>query len=265
VPDAPWSRAAIGAFAVDVAGGTACLLGADGLERWSVDGVAPDGRLPSADGFAVAASPAGCLVLGADGGLVHAGRDGRGTPIGPGPFTRLLRDGSTTMALDARGILFLRDGAPADRLDTVPAPTAAALDGDAVLVGHADGTLRRFVGGAPDPTFALRELPDVPVTAIAALPSGLIAVGQSNGLVGLWDARTGGAAAVRRSLDGEVTALRRVGDLLVAGTDAGDSEIIDLGLLRADRCAILRDLVAHAPVRWRAGRVEEDARVVGCP
>ncbi len=247
-----WRQAVIDrarAAALSPDGGGLCLLTHGGrLELWDAIG----DRLRRAedvdDPRQVLATDGGCVVTGGAGAVLHA-HVGQSTALADGP---------ASVAADPDGFLLITPGAierrdPAGEiLATHPsaAGAVAALRlGDRLLLGFGDGTLEFAGGEGPEGVFA--DTPSSPVVSLAAGPSGTVAAGYANGVMGLWEIE-GGARLESVRLHGPVAHLRYADQTLRAASELGDHVALDLAPLEQDYCALMRSVWSRVPVSWAA-------------
>ena len=195
---------------------TLCLLRHDGvLELWSpavdrrelsIAMKAPQRVLALPDACALQAEPGVILVRpGAEprqltpaGGRLLGRSDSDGLLVGVEKQVRVLGpDGSTHRQLPMRG-----------------RPTAACLSGERLVLGHANGSV------SPS-TPPLEQTPSTAVTRMLCGPRGLVIVGHADGVVGIWELKSGARLAHGR-LHGPVTHLLLQRQQLYAVSELGD-------------------------------------------
>ena len=245
-----WRRTVEGARWADSDGPTLCLATHDGeVQLWD----RPSDTQKQSWQHALLAPPraagGGCLVTTADGVLQLTPEedvllDAEASVVGANGQTLLLAaaneihvhgpDGVRQRSLQARGDV-----------------TALGGVGPDVAVGYADGGVELFaVDGA---VTRLEETPASPVTALAEGPSGSIAIGWANGTMGLWSTRTG-RLLTRSRLHGPVTRFLVDADQLLATTELGDLEVVDLTEFQQPYCDLVQQVWVDVPVIWEEGR-----------
>jgi len=111
--------------------------------------------------------------------------------------------------------------------------------------------------------FSFKDVPASPVERILAGAMDTLIVGYESGLLGIWNLRSG-RRLVHERLHGPVShLLLKEGRKLYAATELGRHLVWDLGVLRADRCAVLREVWAGVPVVWEGGRPVQRAPPAG--
>ncbi|MGC4122859.1 MAG: hypothetical protein QM765_51465 [Myxococcales bacterium] len=194
----------------------------------------------------LAAVAGGCAVL--DGGRVSLHRQ-------DGPVREVARGATLVQGGDALVVVGadVRAFDPSSRLlgtfGTGTGITGAAwLDGR-VAVGFGDGSVElREAGGAA--ALDLKDTPASPVTALARGPAGTIAAGFADGTFGVWS--LGSGELLRRgAVHGAARHLAVEQDWLMAASEVGSVASLDLSLLSADYCAVLREVWSRVPVSWK--------------
>lgn len=133
--------------------------------------------------------------------------------------------------------------------------TALARLSSWIAVGYRDGNIELLSESASRPArrVVFDDIPAVAVERIVSGPPGTLVAGFVNGVVGVWDTRTG-AALLRLQLHGPVTWLACPGHTLYAVTELGDREVVDLDVLVRDYCDLMREVWKEVPVVWVDGR-----------
>ena len=263
-PDAEWARTvAAEARVVDAAedGDTLCVLGREArLEIWSTS----DDRLerwramdaPSA----VEALPGACAVLDRDRVLLVRQQGTDEILVGAGARSLSLDQGELVVfGADARHH-FSTDGS-AGRIEPLDLGATAVMTLPAgTLVGFDNGNLEIALDDGD--RLAFEETSAQAVSRLLEGPRGTAIVGFSDGLVGLWDARTGQRLAAIL-LHGSVEHLHLAEGRLIAATSLGDHAVLDLRVLDQPWCALLEQVWQTVPVVWEAGRAEARGRPDG--
>ena len=130
--------------------------------------------------------------------------------------------------------------------------TAVADLGDRLAVGYREGGVELVTrdGSVRTP---LDGVPSSTVVALLGGPAGTIAAGYASGDLALW-ALESGALLYRTRLHGPLVHLALDGDRLLAATELGDSEELELGELARDYCEFMEELWAEVPTVWEGGR-----------
>ena len=252
-----WSRRVglVGRLAtVDSSGALLCVGTLDGhLELWSIKEDRRLAREAARDLRRVLAVSDGCLALD-EGRVRFLPRTGEGRQV--------QGNGATAMALSPAGELLV---ARKRKLNVLPRaggftwvsasyPTDAGVTAltrgrAALVVGYSDGSME-LVGRR---RFTFKEVPASPVERMLVGDMDTLTAGFADGTVGIWSLRTGRRLYQTR-LHGPVVHLLRQEHRLHAATDLGHHLTWDLGLLRSDYCATLRQVWQRVPVVWEQGR-----------
>ena len=152
-------------------------------------------------------------------------------------------------------------GAVAEHHEIGPGATAIGRVAGELVVGYGDGL--REVLDAEHRT-AFEGTPRAAVTAIAEGPRSVVVAGFAGGDVGLWPLE-GGDALERARLHGPALHLAVQGSVLTAASDLGDHLRLDLGVLDAPYCDVLRAVWARVPTLWTGGRPAAAAPAAGHP
>lgn len=143
----------------------------------------------------------------------------------------------------------------ADRNHTAdPSATAIGQVGPWTALGYGEGTID-LAAESPDDSLALVHLDDLPRGAVERIipgPAKTLIAGAANGELGVWDLEVG-ARLVRAQLNGPVVHLLVRDDVLYAVSELGDIEILDLGVLTEDYCALMHEVWQRIPVVWEGG------------
>ncbi len=243
------------AASVDPQGRTLCIRTyADELEYWLVEADRLVLRAPLAKLDEVLALPAGCVTRAA--GVVRLY-----SPAGD--FQGLETDASA-LAPDAGGFLVaapthLRQYDAAGRV-LGEAPGAAGVTAllrtpNAWFVGFEDGVVERRATRSPSGrgVTTFESVPPAAVVRLVAGPMDTVVAGFANGVLGLWQPRTG-ARLDSLSLHGPVVHLHIEGRVAYAATSLGDRGLLDLSVFHERPCDLLRDVWQRVPVVWEDGQ-----------
>ena len=243
---------------VDTTGHWGCLAARGGaVERWELDSDARVGVSEEVAGELVAATAAGCVVSGPEG--VSLLGPGGTSAVVAGPGNALADRLGLVVVTPGRARFFDAYGAPAGEAVVAPEVTVAIRLEGQLVTATTRGEVA--VGG-----LMMRGTLGRSVTTLAEGPGGTLVVAFAGGTVGVWDPATGGWLD-GLELNGDVDQLRVSVDGVVAASELGDVASLDLSLLVADRCAVLREVWRESPVSWLDGAVRTaSARGVdGCP
>ncbi len=249
----PW-RDAIAARALwaDERGETGCLSTYDGaLERWQtgarahrLERVEPDGLVR-----AVWALPGRCVVLSERGLLELAGAPPR--RLVADAVAAFVSDDGIWAAAPDRVVELDVTGRPRGTRDgSRPGLTALAPLERGLVVGFGDGGLIIERGGERRSLTA----GSAGVVRLAPGPDDLLAVGHADGLLRLVSI-VNGAVLHEVRLHGPVIHLRWRQGILYAGSELGESAVLDLSSMQRPYCAFLRAIWAAVPFVWEDGRV----------
>jgi WD40 repeat protein/serine/threonine protein kinase len=229
-----------------------CIHGPEGLELWDRgrDRRLLAERLP--DLVQTAALPGGCASLAA--GVARLHRSGRPALELASGVSALSASGSTLLlAAGERALVLDTEGRRQTTLAAPTGATALALVGDRLVLGFEEGSVEIWQEGKR--TLSLEEVPPSAVTTLIAgpLPDTLLA-GYANGVVGLWNLRTG-VLLEQAHLHGAVRHLQleQPEARVFAATELGEHLVWDLGILRQPYCELLRGVWARVPVVWQDG------------
>jgi eukaryotic-like serine/threonine-protein kinase len=257
LPDVSWARAVDerARLVSESSGGQrVCLQDWDGrLELWDLAGdtlLAAASAEPAVD---LAAVGQGCAALGASGSVLFLGDDG--TParrLELDSAADVLRAAGDRLLIGSNRTVELR-GPAAEKIEHVYVPlyepTAVGGDWQQLSAGDDEGAVQ-ISHPQPDGSWRsvwLRETPSSATTQLATGPAGTVAAGFADGTVGLWDPADGTRLITRR-LHGAVTHLAARDGHLHVLTELGAYLAIDLSVLEAERCEVMRQVWFHAPV-----------------
>ncbi|MBI5533082.1 MAG: protein kinase [Deltaproteobacteria bacterium] len=206
----------------------------------------------------IQATPWGCLTLDSTSRAVLWGWHGgattvssRASAIGCGKERLLIAQDDAVMELE-------RSGATTAIHPAKPGISALAVSGSDIIVGYRTGGLELLSpeqGHGPG-TVQFEAVPPMAPEQMVEGPPGLVAVGFGDGLLGIWDVRTG-TLVHRQLLHGPVAHLAYVGHELVAGTELGDHATISLDLFHRSRSELLKHVESRIRVTWVDGRIVE--------
>jgi WD40 repeat protein len=135
--------------------------------------------------------------------------------------------------------------------------TARARVGQWLAVGYEDGNVELVSrpSGQRRTGFILEDAAASAVTRLVAGPRGTLLAGYANGLVVVWDSKTG-KLLDRRRLHGPVTQLQLRDQRLHVASELGDRLTWDLSAFYLDYCRLLRQVWRRVPVAWEGGLPE---------
>lgn len=250
-----------GLAAVDPSGRWLCLQSDDDqVELWDIRADRRVSRtgLPSVD-----------QLLGhARGCLVRAGPSLRLLEVGGTPRTiradgveAVSTDGELSEVLVASGdrvILLSLEGEELWARQIGPRARVMRQFGDVLAVGFDDGAIELSSPGAEVRAPSAEGTPSSAVVTLAEGPRSTLVAGFANGVYGLWELSSG-AKLWQQHLHGSVHHLSFRGDHLVAATDLGDEQTLDLSPLHIDECELLRRVWRRVPAVWSRGAVRPAA------
>jgi len=200
------------------------------------------------------ALPEGCLVLAGGLAVVYEGGGGERELVGGATAAAL--DGEEILVATAEGaVAFAQDGRRLREHETDRDVTALVRVGSYIALGFQDGNLE-LVPAAADAApreFTFEQIVPSPVVSLAAGPERTLVVGYANGLLGLWSLESGARLHDVR-LHGAVTHLVQGERRIVAASELGDHVVVDVEVFYHDYCDLLRDVWAAVPVVWSEGR-----------
>jgi len=233
-------------------GGSICVRTHDHrVERWDL---AADSRTfeTAVTGVTqIAAADDGCFTLA--GGVVtwHTAS----APGGERTFA-----GATAIAMDAEGLLIADrstvHGLSAARQTGRKVPvgrgvTAMTRTGRGLVVGFREGNIERM-GDASTARLTFEDRPASSVVKLLPGPMDTLIAGFANGLLGIWDLNNGARLHASR-LHGPVVHMQLQDGRLHAATVLGDRLSLDLRVLEAPYCHVMRDVWAKVSVVWDDG------------
>jgi hypothetical protein len=239
-----WRQAVASAVLASEREGRVCVATRSGtVEIWtpSIDRLRVEEQVGEVE--ALVATSDGCVALSG------------GRAVFVGATSKELTTGATALASDGDEILvgvpnavrrFGPEGRSRGEVPLLHTPTSLTQG----FAGTSAGTLQRFEGFAP----SLEDAPASAVTAVAEGPPGIVVLGFSQGLVGLWDLTTGGRLEAWQ-LHGPVTNIVLVGHELRMASELGDWRVANLDAFYLDHCEVLRRLWRRTPVAVDEGRI----------
>ena len=245
--------------AADPSGRWLCVSTFEGqVELWDLAADRRVMRVVAAPMERVVALPggAGCLTL--------AG--GRASLYRPRAQPReLVSSGATALALGRPRELLVADGTalraftfsggPRQVRRAIEPGVSALVQGEGRLVlGYGDGSMELVdnaaAGGA---RVAFTDVPASRVERLLLGPMDTLIAGYGDGLLGIWDLRTGARLDEAR-LHGPVVHLLLEGKRLYAASELGGRLVWDLSVLHAPYCDLLHQVWRRVPVVWGEGR-----------
>jgi len=255
-PDAAWWRTLTSRGAnADAVGDTLCLTTLDGdVQAWDLATDQRIGELTGHPAAAVIAVGQECAVLSATGELRAVGDGSSPEPVAQGIAAVSRFGDGLLVAMDGEIRKLDLDGTWVHSWPVGGDVTALSRVGTSVVVGFREGVVESL-GGGPGGVDGGR-FADVPArapTRILGGPEDTVVVGFEDGFLGIWDATTG-TRLLARELHGAVQLLQRYEDRVVAATELGDVEVVDLEILSRDYCALLGEVWDEMPMEWEEGR-----------
>ncbi len=241
------------------AGGVMCLAtAADTLEIWDLP---TDRRLASSTmpGMTqVQAIPAGCLALANSGVWLVDQAGERRNLVAAGATAIAWEPPEILVAVGRRVQVFSQTGQPGEDFPADVGVTALTRSDGWLVLGYREGNMelvsiadkQRRVG------FSFEETPASPVARLKVGEMGTLVAGFANGLLGVWNLRTGKRLEHAR-LHGPVRHLALRSGRLVAASELGDHLVWNLDVFRISYCALLEEVWARVPVIWEQGRAVE--------
>jgi WD40 repeat protein/serine/threonine protein kinase len=225
--------------------GPICVTTEHGLEIWEGEKDHPALKEPIEQPFEVAALPRGCSVL----------REGRvklyrlGAPPVDLASALFQSGGQALVAIGSIIELFDSEGRTLGIFGSGADVTAAAPLRGALAVGFRDGGIElRSISGAREPV-DFQDTPGSAVRRLVAGPNGTLVAGFANGNFGVWGTSSG-ARLAEGQIHGSVSHLAIHDQVLIVAGDLGAIATMDLSLLAADYCDLLREVWSRVPVIW---------------
>ncbi len=202
------------------------------------------------------ALPGGCLVR-AGGKVVRYGRDGSSAVLVERGASAAAVHGERVLAAVQRQVLSMDEKGQQRRAEVQATEGVSALARSAgwLVLGYEHGDLEivpRQPGKGRARAMA-RGTPSSPVVRVLLTPHDTLVAGFANGLLGIWDLRSG-QLLERSHLHGPVVHLLLEGSKLHAATELGNHLSWDLSVLFRDYCKLLAQVWSRVPVVWEQGR-----------
>ncbi len=258
-PQQRWLAAAAQSLRVSLATDSACLrLAGDGFALWD-RGIDQRRYRRRRTGIEqVLAVPGGCAVRFGGRVELHA------AAAAPRPLatavTAMARVDDRLLLADDQGVgIFEPSGLNRARMPVGAGATALTLlagaAGQKLAIGYGDGTVE--VAGLSDGgrghNLSLDQVASCPVVALRPGPRGTLVIAYANGLVGLWEVRSGARLDAIRLHGPLAHAAMHAGQLYVV-TELGDHLAWDLSSLDSGYCDLLDRVWGRVPVVWESGR-----------
>lgn len=258
-PRRNWLAAAEQSLRVSLTTDSACLrLAGDAFALWDRRTDERRYRRQRAGIEQVLALPGGCAVRFGGRVELHA------AAAAPRPLatevTAMARVDERLLLADDQGVgIFEPSGLDRARLPVGAGATAltllAAAADEQLAIGYGDGTVEvaDLTAGGRGRNLSLDKVASCPVVALRPGPRGTLVIAYANGLIGLWEVRSGARLDAIR-LHGPLahTALH-AGKLYVV-TELGDHLAWDLSILDCAYCSLLERVWRRVPVVWEGGR-----------
>ena len=204
----------------------------------------------------ISAAKEGCLCLRDSGraelftrsGTIHALAESEASAIA-------FQENQILIAVKDSILSFSQIGEPLGQLARVdPGASALLLRGPDLIVGYRDGNLDLLdrSSGKRKEGLPLADLSARPVTALHPGPMNTLIVGFGDGLVGIWDPKSGQRLDYAR-LHGPIVKLWLTGDQFFAASELGDHLLWDMRVFGADYCELLEEIWSQVPVEWEGG------------
>ena len=199
--------------------------------------------------------PGGCLVR-TKGKVVLYGRSGTSRVlVDQGAAAMTVQGGRVLVAAGRRVLSMAPDGQKREAaIEATAGISAMARSAGWLVLGHDFGDLE-IVSRQPEPRQArlmARDTPASPVVSLLLTPHDTLVAGYANGLLGIWDLRSGQLLETAH-LHGPVVHLLLKGSRLYAATDLGSHLSWDLSVLFRDYCELLAQVWRKVPVVWEHG------------
>jgi WD40 repeat protein/tRNA A-37 threonylcarbamoyl transferase component Bud32 len=233
--------------------GIACLVTMDEMEVWDVERdeqrahvPVPGVVRPLAFGRACAAS-----VVTAPQQVTVVDAAGKVTTIA-GPVAASAWGNELYVTSDTELRIYGDDGAVRATVPVAGRPSAALFVEGSLVLGHRDGAIevRPLGGGAAR---LLDDPPNAQPLALAPGPAGTVVAAYQMGWVVVWDLASGGRLVSAKLGTDPLPSLLIDGSRITAVSRVGEIITLDLSVLTAPRCAVLREIWAEVPTVWREG------------
>jgi WD40 repeat protein/serine/threonine protein kinase len=245
-PQNAWRREVEKArHAVGQPAGSLCLSTDSGLEQWDMSSNRRMLAENIAPPFDVTAVNGGCSVL--KNGRVTLYRPGR-PQLELASGAALQTGGEMLVVVGSEVMLFDAQGQRLGTFGSGRGVSAAVLLGERMAIGFRDGTIELRDRSESVPIL-FQDAPASAVTRFASGPNGTLAAGFANGSFGLWSSISG-VRLEEGAVQGAVTHLVLENQVLVVASETGSITSIDLSLLTADYCWLLREVWSRVPVLW---------------
>jgi len=167
------------------------------------------------------------------------------------------KDGGLVVATEAEALIFNAGGALRSRVALRGHVTALAGNGRSLVAGRVGGSItvvpRPGRPNLPSPLF--QSAPSSPVVSLVTGPLDTLVAGFANGVVGMWNLRTGRRLYHSRLL-GPVVHLALADGSLYAATALGDRRALPLSAFYLSYCELLREVWRQVPIVWLNGGPE---------
>jgi WD40 repeat protein len=258
-PQRRWLAAAARSLRASLAADSACLRLADGgFALWDRRTDQRHYRRRRTGIEQLLAVPGGCAVR--FGGRVELHTAAASPRPLASAVTAMARVDDRLLLADDQGVgIFEPSGLDRDRLPVGVGATAltllAAAGGRQLAIGYGDGTVEvaALADGGRGRNLSLDQVASCPVAALRPGPRGTLVIAYANGLVGLWDVRSGARLDAIR-LHGPLAHTAMYGGRLHVVTELGDHLAWDLSSLDSGYCELLARVWRRVPVVWEAGR-----------
>jgi hypothetical protein len=150
--------------------------------------------------------------------------------------------------------MFDARGTPTGRVPADVGITALSRAGEFLVVGFADGGIELLPirAGKKRPGFVFEDTPSSPVVSLVPGPPGTLVAGFGNGVFGLWSLANGIGLEHRR-MHGSVVHLVFSKEFLVAASELGQHETLDLSVFHLPYCELLRSVWRRVEIVWHKG------------
>ncbi|MBI5532042.1 MAG: serine/threonine protein kinase [Deltaproteobacteria bacterium] len=241
-------------FAVVTSDGSQlCIAGYDDrVARWLLREDRNAGAAPVQGLRDLVALPWGCVGLSARGDAVLVDSQAQ---------SRILASGVAAIGVAGDDLLVgvghevrsVRAGGEAEVVGSAEdGLTSIARIDSRIVAGYRDGRILLSGQGRHVARVGFEDVPAYAVERLIAGPPGTLVSGFSNGVLGVWDLRSG-ASLYRVQMHGPVTHVAFRDGKVFAATELGDHESFDLGVFYRDYCDLLREVWRDVPVVWEDG------------